>query len=381
MTLVDATQGNNYVTVDSISSEMPQSGWLALAKSKATITGIKNVSAGYDFKTDPRNFLIISGDGIEYETITLDQKCNNAQEIADLINAKLQQTMYATTVEAFVADQYFVGLRQKDPYWGEAFSFVLDYGSPDALTVLGIAPGTHVGVSDIYEYTSWSGTTIYISGTLDKSYQTGVYCACYYKELNVQEIYNAAMDWVDDPLGMAYDVPMEASGYYPLGGGAYTDKIYVLVNGWQILPHCGNYKLMLIGTLITDDGRSRIRLPRSGTVSVTFQVSSQGIIADIPEIDEIKAKTDNLPADPASESTVNLVRSELQAHDQALSSHAQALTTHDSRLSTHDADIKGPGWVDESLKAIKDAIDQLGTAEVVTPPRSIAQYLEKQISA
>jgi len=280
MTLLDATEGNDYVTVDSIDPTMPQSGWLALAKSKATILGTKDMSAGYDFAADPRNFLIIAGDGIEHETITLDQTCNTAQDIADLINSKLQETMYAQNIEAFVTDG-FIGLRQKEPYWGEAFSFILDYGEPDALTVLGIAPGTHVGVSDLYSYTSWSDNTIYIEGTLDKTYTTNVYCCAYYSQIDVQEIYNDAMDWADNPEGMSHPVPMEGHGYFPLGGGAYSDKIYVLVNQWQILPHCGNYQLTLIGTLITDDGRPRTRLPRSGTVSVTFQVSSQGIIADL----------------------------------------------------------------------------------------------------
>ena len=237
---------------------------------------------------------MIAGDGLEYETITLDQYCANAQEIADLINSKLQQTEFATTVEAFVSDATFVGLRQKDPYWGETFSFVLDYGNPDALTVLGIPPGTVVGVSDLYEYTSWSGTTINLSEPLTRSYTTGVYCAAYYKEIYVQDIYDDAMDWSDNPENMAHDVPMKGAGYFPLGGGAYTDKVYVLINGYQLLPHPGIYEIRFIGTLITDDGRPRARVPRSGAVNVTFQVSSQGIVTDIPEIEEIESKIDTL---------------------------------------------------------------------------------------
>jgi len=289
MTLQQANEGDDYVLVDSIDPNMPESGWLALSKSRAQIVGTNNVQYGYDFEADPRNFLIISGDGIEYETVTLDRKCNSAQEIADLINEKLQQTEFAQQVEAFVADEYFVGLRQKDPYWGETFSFILDYGDPDALTILGIAPGTHVGTSDVYTYTSWSDNTIYIDGTLKRSYPTGVYCAAYYKEIQVQEIYNMAMDWADNPEAMSYDVPMKAAGYFPLGGGAYTDKVFVLINNWQILPHQGNYEITFIGTLITETGYPRIRLPRSGVVSVIFQVSSQGIIAEAP-MEEVLAE-------------------------------------------------------------------------------------------
>jgi len=279
MTLVGATSGSTQVTVDAINSEVPQSGWLALAKTRALIGGTKNLSSGYDFESDPRSFLIISGDGIDYETVTLDQNCTNPDEIADLINSKLQQTSFATMVEAFVIDTNFIGLRQKDPQWGETFSFVLDYGSPDALTILGIQPGTHVGVSDVYHYSSWSGTTFYLDSSLEEDYPTGVYCAAYYESLTVQEIYNAAVEWASSPSGIVHPVPMEGSGYFPLGGGMYTDKIYVLKNGWKILPHQGNYTLTLIGTIITDDGSARVRLPRTGVVSVIFQVSSQGIVA------------------------------------------------------------------------------------------------------
>ena len=282
MMLQQANEGDDYILVDSIPSNMPQTGWLSLSKSQAKIMGTKNLSSGYDFASDPRSFLIISGDGIEYETITLDQSCANAQEIADLINQRLQESEFAQEVEAFTVDNDFVGLHQKDPYWGETYSFLLEYGDPDALTILGIAPGTHLGTSDVYTYTSWSGNTIYIEGTLTRSYQTGVYCAAYYKEIQVQDIYNMAMDWADNPESMSYDVPMSSSGYFPLGGGAYTDKIFILTNGWQILPNQGNYTLTLIGTLITDTGYPRIRLPRSGVVSVLFQVSSQGIIAETP---------------------------------------------------------------------------------------------------
>ncbi|RLI53162.1 MAG: hypothetical protein DRP09_16375 [Candidatus Thorarchaeota archaeon] len=297
MTLVDATEGNDYIEVDEIDSNMPSSGWIALSKSKATIVGTNNLSNGYNFESDPRSFLIISGDGIDYEQILLDQDCSDASEIANLINSKLSQTQFATMVEAFTIDNDFIGLRQKDPQWGEVFSFVLDYGDPDALTILGISPGTQVGTSDLYSYSSWSGTRINLDSNLTRDYPTNVYCAAYYKTMQVQQIYNQVMDWCDDPVGMVHPVPMEGAGYYPLGGGMYTDKIYILKNGWKILPHCGNYRLSLIGTLITDDGSERVRLPRSGTVEMTFQVSSQGIIA-YPmeqEISSINTRVQQLP--------------------------------------------------------------------------------------
>ena len=298
-TIVDATEGNDYIDVDSIPSDMPQDVWISLAKSKAKIVGTNDMSAGYDFSADPRNFLIIAGDGIYSEKINLDQSTSSATEVANLINTRLQQNRFEQNIEAIVVDTKFIALQQKDPYWGETFSFVLDYGSPDALTILGINPGTYVGVSDIYESSSWSGTRIYLTTTLTMTYQTGVYGAGYYKEINVQDIYDASRDWDDSDVGISHPEPMSASGYFPLGGGAYTDKIFVLKNGWKIMPHSGNYILTFIGTTITDDGTSRIRLPRAGTVSVIFQVSSQGIISETPVqnvINEIKKHDQKMTA-------------------------------------------------------------------------------------
>lgn len=335
-TVVDATEGNDYVDVDAIDPNTPSYGWLALAKSRAYIAGTKNLASGYDFAADPRNFLIIAGDGVYAETITLDQTCSNAAEIASLINSKLQQTRFATEVEAITVDTDFVALQQKDPYWGDTFSFVLDYGDPDALTVLGINPGTYVGTSDIYEYSSWSGTRFQLKTALTRTYPTNIYCAAIYKEIQVQEIYDDAMDWADSDVGIAHSVPMEGAGYYPLGGGAYTDKIYVLKNNWKIMPHQGNYELTFIGTTITDDGSSRIRLPRSGIVSVVFQVSSQGIIATWPTQEvldsieqhdtDIKARLDTVDTEVGEVSTkveavdgkVDEVKEDLKKHDKKI---------------------------------------------------------------
>jgi len=52
--------------------------------------------------------------------------------------------------------------------------------------------------------------------------------------VRAQDIYDAAMDWIDDPHNMQYDPPMRSTGKAPLGGGVYTDAIYVLINGWKI---------------------------------------------------------------------------------------------------------------------------------------------------
>lgn len=91
------------------------------------------------------------------------------------------------------------------------------------------------------------------------------------------EIYNAVMNWVDEQPNMSHTVPMKAIGKAPLGGGAYTDSIFILQNGWKIKLYNGTYQFTIIGTLITDDESPRTVQPDVGYVEVVFQVSSQGI--------------------------------------------------------------------------------------------------------
>jgi len=42
--------------------------------------------------------------------------------------------------------------------------------------------------------------------------------------ISALEIYNAAMDWVDEQENMAYTVPMKAIGKFPMGGGINSDS-------------------------------------------------------------------------------------------------------------------------------------------------------------
>ena len=97
-------------------------------------------------------------------------------------------------------------------------------------------------------------------------------------EISCQTIYNEAMAWADEQEAMDDDPPMLSTGYAPLGGGAYSDKIFILNNGWKLKPASGTYQLTIVGTVITDDETSRIVLPDSGNVEVIFVVSSQATV-------------------------------------------------------------------------------------------------------
>ena len=102
--------------------------------------------------------------------------------------------------------------------------------------------------------------------------------------ITAQEIYNSAMDFCDNPEAMDDDPPMRATGYAALGGGVYSDKIFILQKGWKLKPYPGNYTLTVIGTLIAldDNGNPYERTvpPDYGTVHFVFQVSSQGIVTE-----------------------------------------------------------------------------------------------------
>ena len=137
-------------------------------------------------------------------------------------------------------------------------------------------------------------------------------------ELTALEIYNAAMDWCDDQPTIGYSVPMKASGKFTLGGGAYSDSIFILQNGWKIKFWDGTYQATITGTLITEDATPRTVPPDSGNVEIVFQVSSQATVIEgaggvevwtevekdgvVEDVFTVKGKTANLPIDPASES-------------------------------------------------------------------------------
>jgi len=102
-------------------------------------------------------------------------------------------------------------------------------------------------------------------------------------KITAQSIYNDTMDWCDSQEAMDDDPPMRATGFANLGGGAYSDKIFILQKGWKLKPYSGTYILTVIGTIIAldDNGNpyNRTADPDSGSVTWEFQVSSQGIIA------------------------------------------------------------------------------------------------------
>ena len=195
---------------------------------------------------------------------------------------------------------------------------------------------------------------------------------------------------------------MMAIGKAPLGGGVYTDSIFILQKGWKIKFWSGTYQATITGTLITDDETERTVPPDSGSVEVVFQVSSQatviggegvwnqteknGIIADVDAIQSktenlpvnpasessviaVKAKTDSLPSDPASQSLVEVVKAktDLLPTDPASEDSVQTVS---QEIAIHDIDIKGEPLEDHtwqnhqaSLLEIRKVIDELKVSQ------------------
>lgn len=211
-------------------------------------------------------------------------------------------------------------------------------------------------------------------------------------DLAALQIYNATMDWCDDQPTMGYTVPMKAIGKAPLGGGVYTDSIFILQDGWKIKFWSGTYQATITGTLITDDESERTVPPDSGNVEVVFQVSSQAtiipdeaewtqtekndLISNIdeikPKIDAIKPKTDNLPLDPASQGLVEAVKAKT---DQLPTNPASedSVQTVSQEIATHDIDIKGEPlenhtWINHqaSLLEIREVLDELKVSQKKT---------------
>jgi len=98
-------------------------------------------------------------------------------------------------------------------------------------------------------------------------------------EIDALDIYSDAMDWADEIQNMSHDVPIQAVGKFALGGGIYSDIIFILVNGWKIKWYNGTYTGVVKGTLITEDESRRTVPPDTGSMEAVFAVASAGTIS------------------------------------------------------------------------------------------------------
>lgn len=121
------------------------------------------------------------------------------------------------------------------------------------------------------------------------------------------EIYSRAKEWEEENI--EYSSPMLCAGKAPLGGGAYTDIIYILSNGWKLKPvgYSEDQVIAVTGTLITDDNSPRtVAIMEEGCPTWEFQVATSGIVTEIntgsgltteqnAKLNEIHAKSAFIP--------------------------------------------------------------------------------------
>lgn len=102
--------------------------------------------------------------------------------------------------------------------------------------------------------------------------------------LTVNYIYSQSKLWDCQHDNMQYLSPFASAGKASLGGGVYTDSIYVLSNGWKLKPvgYSANTIVSLVGTLITDNGSALTVPPTSGQpVTWQFQTSTNATIVTV----------------------------------------------------------------------------------------------------
>ena len=196
-------------------------------------------------------------------------------------------------------------------------------------------------------------------------------------DVNVLDIYSAAMDWAAAPENMQYPPPLTAVGKFDMGGGVYSDIIYKLRDGWKLKFWSTTEHFIVRGTLLPESpGLSRHVTP----ADVEYEVSARATVIQIPTIDEIKARVDLIPTMEELNAAHGSGSWEGATPSQIWSYPTRSLTSRavDGEQIAGESsinEIKGPTFNMEfdSLKRIRELIESL------QPPRSIGQYLEKKM--
>ena len=118
----------------------------------------------------------------------------------------------------------------------------------------------------------------------------------------------------------------------PLVGSTFIGPYYFIMNNWQIRPFDAPYVLEVSGTVVKDSSQTldQFKIDDLNNIVTINQVTAVDVqVAEVraaltqaqqdhlfaiptssldqADISAIRAKTDNLPADPASETSVNAV--------------------------------------------------------------------------
>jgi len=181
---------------------------------------------------------------------------------------------------------------------------------------------------------------------------------------SAQRIVFPILDADGDPVSSAAGLDSERS----LDGGAFADCTAEATE----IGSSGIYYLDLAaGETNGDVVCIQIKTSTSGakTTVLVFYTSAQSLNTIDAIVDAIKAKTDNLPADPASEAAIN---THTTAEVDDLITRVKGLNAIYDSVATRALEatltaIKGVGWTNETLKLIKELVDELETGEKPRP--------------
>lgn len=93
-----------------------------------------------------------------------------------------------------------------------------------------------------------------------------------------------------------FDMPITGKGADPKGGGKYTERYFILNNGWRIVPYDISHVLTVTGVIITDDGFEGVYAFDRSSLSPSVYVD----INYVPQQVEIIEVAGGGSADPAA---------------------------------------------------------------------------------
>ena len=164
-------------------------------------------------------------------------------------------------------------------------------------------------------------------------------------------------DWVTNASGeLGFEFPFRTVGGDPLPGGLEAGAFFFLRNdlGWRIRPYEGDHELIIMGNLYPEAIAYPMAVPTLGgyTVSISWERSSltQQTAPQDADIDAIKAKTDNLPATPADESSLQDLRDKVGVPTSTVASDLDSIAERTQNLPDDPAD---QSEIDEKFATIK----------------------------
>ena len=203
-----------------------------------------------------------------------------------------------------------------------------------------------------------------------------------YVTITLQEIYDSAHDASATLNHMDSKIIARASGQNVLEPGLKTGLTVELLNGWRLkAADRGGPSFVRVritgGNFITSAANGpdptdpcapanyvNYSYPMAVSATITAaiaewtQTEKDNIFSDV---DDVKTKTDHLPADPAAQSLVQDVRDIIGTPTFTIADDLDQIDTNVSQRALESTleEIKGLGWTIETLKKIKELVETI----------------------